>query len=231
MGICVVNFVLLVLDHGGLPMTMFRFFGTPVSASELQRWGGLITSDFPAEPWRVLSAVFMHLDPLHLAMNCLGGLSLCQRTEQRIGGPRMVIAFTLTGIAGFLGTVLWEGTTVPYATAGASGALFGLMGHEFAHMHMSRNPETKNEMLQFGAYALAYALLFPVNNSAHLTGLAAGYVVGRLLVLDKRPWRRAIPYQALAGLCVAASLASLALCHTSPEWQKTRAQEVMRGRR
>lgn len=231
LGICVVNFVLLVLDHGGLPMTMFRIFGTPPSSSEMLRWGGLITTIVAEEPWRLLSAVFMHLDPLHLAMNMLGVLSLCQRTEHRVGGPRMVIAFTVTGIAGFLGTVLWEGTSIPYPTAGASGALFGLMGHEFAHMHMGRDPSTRNELFQFGAYALAYALLFPVNNSAHLTGLATGYVVGRVLVLDKRPWRWARLYQGVAGLCIVASVASLVLCHRSTLWQRMRAYEVMHAER
>jgi rhomboid protease GluP len=230
LGLCLVNFALLVLDHGGLPWTMLPRFGSPPSGSELLRWGGLVGDVADAEPWRYLSAVFVHLDPLHLLFNSMALLALGRRTEQRVGGPRMVVAFTVTGIAGFVASALWYGG-MPYGTAGASGALFGLMGHEIGQMHARRDPRLKDVLFQFGAYTLAFALMFNVNNAAHLGGFVVGYPLGRLFALERRPWRRATLYRALAALCLAASVASLVLSATSPSWQMLRASEVLYGRR
>lgn len=229
LGICLVDFALLVLDHGGLP-TILLPLGSQPTISELLRWGALTDEVAWREPWRFLSAVFVHFDPLHLLMNGMGALALCRRTEQRVGGPRMVIAFTITGIVGFVASALWK-QGEPFVTAGASGALFGLMGHEIGHMHMGRDPRLKDVLLQFGAYTLAFALMFPVNNAAHLAGFASGYPVSRLLAADKRPWRRAAVYRALAVACVVASVVSIALCVRSPVWVRERAGEVLRGER
>jgi rhomboid protease GluP len=230
LGLCLVDFALMVLDHGGLPMAMLGRLGSPPSGSELLRWGGLLGSVAEKEPWRYLSAVYVHLDPLHLLFNGMALLALGRRTEQRVGGPRMVVAFTVTGVVGFLASAYWYGG-LPYGTAGASGALFGLMGHEIGQMHASRDPRLKDVLFQFGAYTLAFALMFNVNNAAHLGGFVAGYPLGRLFASEKRPWLRTRLLQALAGLCILASVASLVLSASSPAWERERAQEVRNGER
>jgi membrane associated rhomboid family serine protease len=230
LGICLVNFALMVLDHGGLPMVMFGKVGRPPSDSELLRWGGLLGGVAENEPWRYLSAVFVHLDPLHLLFHGMAVLALGRRTEQRVGGPRMVVAFTITGIVGFLASALWYGSS-PYGTAGASGALFGLMGHEIGQMHARRDPRLKDVLFQFGAYTLAFALMFNVNSAAHLGGFIAGYPLGRLFASERRPWRLDRLFQVLAGLCIVASVASIVLSATSPAWERARADEVLHGER
>jgi rhomboid protease GluP len=230
LGLCLVDFALMVLDHRGLPMVMLGKLGSPPSISELLRWGGLWSDVADTEPWRYLSAVFVHLDPLHLLFNGMAVLALGRRTEQRVGGARMIVAFTITGIAGFLASAYWYGGT-PYGTAGASGALFGLMGHEIGQMHASRDPRLKDVLFQFGAYTLAFALMFNVNNAAHLGGFVAGYPLGRLFATERRPWRRAWLFQVLAGLCIVASVGSILLSATSPAWERERAKEVLYGER
>jgi membrane associated rhomboid family serine protease len=230
LGICLVNFALMVLDHRGLPMVMLGNLGSPPSDSEMLRWGGVIGRIAVVEPWRYLSAVFVHLDPLHLLFNGMAVLALGRRTEQRVGGPRMVVAFTITGIAGFLASAYWYGSS-PYGTAGASGALFGLMGHEIGQMHARRDPRLKDVLFQFGAYTLAFALMFNVNNAAHLGGFVAGYPLGRLYASERRPWRLARLFQVLAGVCIVASVLSIVLSMRSPAWEQARAQEVLHGER
>src|SRR5690606_8265713 len=155
------------------------------------------------EPWRYLSAVYVHLGALHLVMNSMALLALGRRAEQRVGGARMIVVFTLTGIGGFVASTLWYGASGPL-TAGASGALFGLMGHEIGQMHAQRDPRLKDILVQFLAYAVAFALLFSVNNAAHIGGFVLGYPLGRAFYLERRPWRRALWFRGLAAVSLAA---------------------------
>lgn len=222
LGLCLVNFALVSLDHKGLAL---GFIGRGLLASEVVRWGATYGNLAVAEPWRYLSAVYVHLGVLHLVMNGMALVVLGKRTEQRVGGAAMVVVFTLTGIAGFLASQWWYGPNGPL-TAGASGALFGLMGHEIGQMHAHRDPRLKDLLFQFLAYAVAFALIFSVNNAAHLGGFLLGYPLGWLLFLERRPWRRAWLYRGLAALSLAAGVASIVLSTASDEWRKLRVVEI-----
>jgi rhomboid protease GluP len=222
LGLCIVDFALLTLDHGGLAL---GFLGPSLLPSEVLRWGATYGHLPLAEPWRFLSPVYVHLGALHLAMNGLALVALGRRTEQRVGGARMIAVFTLTGIAGFVASVAWYGADGPL-TAGASGALFGLMGHEIGQMHARRDPRLKDILAQFVAYAVAFALLVSVNNAAHIGGFVLGYPLGRLFYLEKRPWRRAWWFRGFAVVCVAAGVASVALSAASDVWRELRAEEI-----
>ncbi|NLE86453.1 MAG: rhomboid family intramembrane serine protease [Myxococcales bacterium] len=227
LGLCLVNFALVSLDHGGLAL---GFLGPSLLASDVLRWGATYGNLAAVEPWRYLSAVYVHLGAIHLAMNSLALLALGRRTEQRVGGARMVVVFTLTGIVGFVASQAWYGPSGPL-TAGASGALFGLMGHEIGQMHGGRDPRLKDILAQFFAYALAFALLFSVNNAAHIGGFLLGYPLGRAFHRERRPWRRAWLFRGLAVLCVGAGVASVVLSATSDEWRERRLEEIQYGLR
>jgi membrane associated rhomboid family serine protease len=227
LGLCLINFALVSLDHGGLAL---GFLGPNLLPSEVLRWGATYGGLALQEPWRYLSAVYVHLGALHLAMNSMALVALSRRAEQRVGGARTVVVFTLTGVAGFVASQWWYGSHGPL-TAGASGALFGLMGHEIGQMHARRDPQLKDVLVQFLAYAVAFALLFSVNNAAHIGGFLLGYPCGRLFFLERRPWRRAWLFRGLAVIAVAAGALSVALSSMSDEWQRLRAQEIQYGLR
>lgn len=227
LGICLVNFGLMSLDHGGISL---GFIGRQLLLSEYLRWGATVGPLALQEPWRYLSAVYVHLGALHLVMNSLALLALGRRTEQRVGGARMIVTFTLTGIVGFIASQVWYGPGGP-PTAGASGALFGLMGHEIGQMHAQRDPRLKDILFQFLAYAVAFALLLSVNNAAHIGGFLLGYPLGRAFYLEKRPWNRAWLFRGLAAMCVAAGCASIALSTMSDVWKQVRSEEIQYGLR
>lgn len=222
LGVCLVDFALVSLDHGGLAL---GFIGRELLASDVMRWGATYGNLATVEPWRYLSAVFVHLGALHLVMNGMALVALGRRTEQRVAGARMIVVFTLTGIAGFVASQWWYGPNGP-VTAGASGALFGLMGHEIGQMHARRDRRLKDLLFEFLAYAAAFALIFSVNNAAHLGGFVLGYPLGRLFFLERRPWRRAWLFRGLAALCVVAGVASIVLSARSDEWRKLRVEEI-----
>ncbi len=79
--------------------------------------------------WRLLTANFVHVTPLHLLLNmwCLWNLGLFG--EPLLGRPGLVAVYCLTGVAGMLQSLAFSVLSGEWSiTAGASGAVFGLAG-------------------------------------------------------------------------------------------------------
>src|ERR1044071_4913534 len=91
--------------------------------------------------WRFITPMFVHLNVLHLLMNMFALLILGPFVEKLYGSAKFVVFWVVTGIAGvvasylalrpalahgLLGTFIFRSADGP--SAGASGALFGLIG-------------------------------------------------------------------------------------------------------
>lgn len=99
--------------------------------STLYRLGALIPETvFMGEWWRVLSANFLHLNPLHLLTNMLGLYVLGRFVEKRLGSVKVLIAYFVSGTGAMLMVaVLAILANVPdLLCVGASGAVMGLLG-------------------------------------------------------------------------------------------------------
>lgn len=177
------------------------------------------------EPWRLLSAVFVHFGLLHAGMNLLALSNLGPIAEPAVGTARFTIAYVVSGILGFATTVLvslagGDPRVVP-VTAGASGAIFGIMGLVLGFLVRRRDPRWKAfavrgilfSVLMVGAVSAQSGIL--VNHSAHAGGLVAGFLFGLVYGGSRRP-RSDLAVNLVAGLCFAACLASLVLAHLSP---------------
>ncbi len=162
------------------------------------------------EPWRLLSACFVHFGILHLGMNMLGLLHLCRLLEPAIGSVRLLILYVVTGIVGFavsLGYYTMLGQPSP--TAGASGAIFGLMGAVLGFLYRRKDDRWKEWAVQTVGYSLLFGLVMRgVNNAAHIAGLVSGAGIGWLMAHHAPSpstwWQRILA--ALCGLAVGASL-------------------------
>ena len=66
------------------------------------RWGALVGPLGRVEPWRYLSAMFVHFSLLHVGFNTLTLHSIGRSLEEGIGSARFVLVFLGTGIAGFV---------------------------------------------------------------------------------------------------------------------------------
>ncbi len=189
------------------------------------RFGGLeVRPDLVAhEPWRLLSAVFVHFGILHFGMNMLGLMNLARFVEPAIGSARFTIAYVLTGIAGFattMGYAILFGGGGASLTAGASGAVFGVMGLALGFLIRRRDPQWK----RFAIEAVLFSVLIGftinaanagilVNNSAHLGGLVTGTLLGAIFAGEKRAPDAVVNVG--AGLSIAACLAALLLAQLS----------------
>lgn len=221
--LCVVVFVLGVLTSGTTP----PIWGETFATSQLLRWGAVGGQLGQVEPWRYLSAVFVHLNLVHLGLNMLSLVYLGRTFEQQVGGGRLALLFVVTGTLGFVASDLWYSFRgLPNLTAGASGSLFGLMGALIGWMYARRDPAWKDVALRFVVYAVAFAFAFPVNNAAHLGGFAAGFPIGYLLQRERRSDRRDRAFGVVAVVLVALSVLSVLLSVRSPVWRERRQLEL-----
>ena len=222
--LCCVNFAFLVYINGSMPLSLI---GAGPRLSAMAQTGAIMLDFASREPWRLLAAVYGHLGVLHLGMNMLALVQLGRAVEQQLGSARLVVLFTVTGVLGFVASGLWYGHLSP-PTAGASGALFGLLGHQIGVLHAQNNPNTKSLLLQQLAYALAMALLLPVNNAAHFGGFAAGFGMGWLFFFEKRPARLESLARAAALVCLGLAVASIVLSARSPLVAEARVYDALR---
>ncbi len=181
-----------------------------------------------SEPWRWLSACFVHMSLLHIALNMLSLWQLGRAMERVFGSTRFVVAYVLTGIAGFATTTLWYGQA-PFVTAGASGAIFGLTGLFVAMLIQRQHPRWKEVVVQIVVSSLILTFAFPVNNSAHLGGAAAGALLGLLLprTFRRELWRPL--FAALAFLSALACLGSIVAPPLDKAWRPYRQAEDARN--
>jgi rhomboid protease GluP len=186
--------------------------GSSSDVHDLVRFGalepGLVRS---GEPWRLLSAAFLHSGWLHLAVNVVAAFPLARAVE-RAAGPIRLAAFWAGGaLAGFALSALGRDAV----SVGASGALHGVLGaalvlHGLALGSLRaflRSGLTRLVALSLAAWAGAGLFLsLPLDHLAHGGGLAAGAVLA--LALAARPPRRTATAAAAVGivlLCAAAA--------------------------
>jgi membrane associated rhomboid family serine protease len=216
-----VVFAFCLLVNRELPIWRDSF-----KTSTLLRFGALIGGFGDVEPWRLVSAVFVHANVLHLLMNLWVFTDLARDLEREIRGARVALIFLLSGVLGFVASQFWYAPHPPL-TMGASGAVFGLIGAVVGNLLGRRDPEWKRALVRNVVYALILSLMMPgVNNAAHLGGLAAGVGLGFVFQRERARFKLELPLRALAGLALCLTVASVVLATRSPLWQVMRAREL-----
>lgn len=136
------------------------------------------------QPWRLLTASFLHADVLHLFFNLYGIMIGGSYLEPLLGKWRFLAVYLLCGVAASIASLWWYDIT---PTIGASGAVFGLFGFIFTLLlHRFVEPyERKALLISIGIYlAFSLATIFLHTNfdhGAHIGGLLMGLILGQLL--------------------------------------------------
>ncbi len=159
--------------------------------------------------YRLLSANFLHGSFLHLYMNGLGLLALGSMIERLLGPARFLVIYTVSGVVGSIASAAMGR---PFASVGASGAIFGLLGAlawlnlRFRDALPAGYVQPRRTWIIVGAINTALPVLFPqIDWVAHLAGLLAGGVATRLTAGDRRALRDP---RAGLGLRLAAAVAA-----------------------
>jgi membrane associated rhomboid family serine protease len=146
------------------------------------------------EWWRLVSSMFLHFGALHLAVNMYGLWVLGRVVEQIHGRRRYFVVYMIAGIGGslaslYLGQYLSIGHRAVGISAGASGAIFGVLGAAIAEFALRRKayPEAWRRAVLGNLVFLAAANVFigqaiqGIDQAAHLGGLVSGALAGALL--------------------------------------------------
>ena len=135
--------------------------------------------------WRLFTAMFLHVGWLHLALNGFGLFIFGRIVERAFGHYRFITIYLLTGLAGGVASYLLNSITI---AAGASGAIFGIIGALGAFFLAQRRilgPLGRQNFYGIAvlvAINLVLGLMFPrIDNWAHMGGLVAGFALGMLL--------------------------------------------------
>jgi len=148
------------------------------------------------EPWRLVTAMFLHGDWLHLGMNVLFMFGLLAAVERYAGSAWFAFAYLTTGTGAYAVSVLSR----PGISVGASGAAFGILAVYLALLYRREgswnsfiaNPGVRSILSQSGAWILAGFFLFRgIDNAAHIGGIVFGIPCGLLLGKRQGPRRHA----------------------------------------
>jgi rhomboid protease GluP len=136
--------------------------------------------------WTILTAIYLHGGLLHIIFNVLWIRQLGPEVEGYYGPARLVVIFTVSGVAGF---VLSNAFDVSF-TVGASGSIFGLLGALVAYGRRRGGTFGRLHLQQYGQWALVLFIagffMAGVNNLAHAGGFVGGFVSGLVLSLAER---------------------------------------------
>ena len=146
------------------------------------------------EVWRLVTATFLHIGVIHLIFNASALLSIGGAVEELYGRGWTFALLVTTGFGG--NVVAWSARGMGFANAGASGAVYGLIGVGIVHCwrHRFVNRHMLNQLIGWALGGIVMGLAMPVDNHAHVGGLVIGAALGRLMRSERmtRPgWRRA----------------------------------------
>jgi len=197
---------LLMWQTSGNPFSLVA----PVPNEVLIPFGAKLNHYIQArhEWWRFITPMFLHVNLLHLLVNMYSLWIVGPYVEKLYGSAKFLVLWVLTGIAGVVASYLTVrpglsgGPLVRFIfksadepSAGASGALFGLVGVLFVFGIKYRRELPEGFKRAFGTGLLpmilmnlfiGYVLRGFIDNAAHLGGLVSGALLA-LAVDYRRP--------------------------------------------
>lgn len=164
----IIMFVLMIL------MSVFGSGSTSINT--LKKFGALIKDK---NPIGLISSMFLHIGLIHFILNAWALKILGEQTESFYGHIKMLIIFIYSGIVGnLLSLILMPSNTI---SAGASGAIFGLMG---SILYFALNQRTymaealRKQILPVIIVNLMLGFVISgINMYAHLGGLIGGMII------------------------------------------------------
>ena len=122
--------------------------------------------------WTLLTSGFLHLSILHILSNMYVLYWVGRLLEPAIGRVRFVAIYFTGMLAGSFGVFI---VSPHSATAGASGAIFGLLGAAFTEAQRRGVDQVRNQLVILIVLNLVLTLSLPgISIGAHLGGLVGG---------------------------------------------------------
>ena len=176
--------------------------GSSENSLHMYRWGAMLTSSVgeDGEYWRLFTSLFLHFGFEHLASNLLVLFALGTTLEKGIGHLRLLLIYLISGMGANIITFYWHySADEEVLSAGASGAIFGLMGAMIFAGLFAREwigALSPGQVILMLILSLYHGVNEAVSDVAHLSGLFLGFLLAILALkvfpgkylYDRRRW-------------------------------------------
>lgn len=178
------SYVLIAINGIIFSLSVFA----PESYFSLVMWGANSGSGVlgNGEYYRLFTAMFLHANFAHIFFNMYALNVLGQSVEQFYGRWRFLAVYFLGGLTGSVASAWLNDPDI--IGVGASGAVFALIGAQFAFTYRYRHElgEMGRGALRHYASILAINILIgiavpQIDNTAHMGGLIGGVALGWML--------------------------------------------------
>ncbi len=155
------------------------------------RWGAMLTPAIEeGETWRLFTAMFLHFDFQHLIGNMLTLFAIGIILENGLGHVRTAVIYLLSGLGADLISHLWNVSHDEIVlSAGASGAVFGLMGGLIFASLFARDRVgalTLRQIIVLLVLSLYHGVETAVDDAAHFSGVVLGFILCGITLLFGR---------------------------------------------
>lgn len=138
------------------------------------------------EYYRLFTCMFLHFDTEHLINNMVTLIATGTMLEKMIGHGKYTIIYIGTGLLASVGSLIYHACFKEYAVcAGASGAIFGVLGSLFITILWKNWKDKKvliKRMLMFIAFSVFQGIMsVGIDNTAHAVGFISGCICGGIL--------------------------------------------------
>lgn len=189
-GACVVIFGLEYVV--GVQRVLEEFGSWPVGIAALGEW------------WRLGTAMFLHVNLLHLLFNMYVLYLLGPQLERLFGHTRFLVLYLVAGFGGSVASFWFSDPRT--VSAGASGAIFGLMAALVVAGHAVRADITQVLVLIGINLAIGF-LVGGIDWRAHLGGLVTGGLVAAIMAYAPRSHRNLAQFAGVLAVVVVLGVA------------------------
>lgn len=176
---------------------ILSLMGNVTDASFMAEHGAMVWADVvdKGEFYRLFTSTFMHFGVDHLAQNMLILLLIGSRLERILGSVRYLAVYLGSGIAASAASLFFTLARDPYTvSAGASGAIFGVMGGLLFLVLKDIFQKKRRRMEEIGLSGMIFVIVSAlsygftttgVDNAAHVGGLVFGFILTGILSIRK----------------------------------------------
>src|SRR6266568_5167029 len=173
----------LILGANVVVFVLMLLTGNPTSGRTLYRFGALPGRLPASQWWRLITAMFVHIGFAHIALNMFALMLFGGAIEQRYGKFRYLMLYLGAGVLGSASSLAFSNAGL---SAGASGAIFGIVGAWLALVLWNRHRPGMAGQLRGWLFLIGINVIFGIQQPgidvrAHIGGLIGGFVIGSAL--------------------------------------------------
>lgn len=204
----------LIIGANVIVFALMLATGAPTSGRTLYRFGALPGRLPASQWWRLITAMFVHIGFAHIAFNMFALFLFGGAIEHRYGKVRYLLLYLFSGV---LGSATSLAFTHGGLSAGASGAIFGVVGAWLALVVWNRarmRGQLRGWLVLVGFNIYIGVVQPGIDVRAHIGGVIGGFVIGSALEAAAKVRGRArLALQAAGYLVVAIAAYVLTAAH------------------